>query len=258
MGLVGAPNARELGGLTAGDGCRVRPGVLVRAGALGHLTDPDLPALGRLGLACIIDLRGDPEIGLVPPDRLPQPPPPLVRAPVYDPAYPAFTQVTALLEGGAAGGPATVDAGEAMQAIYRWFVSGETARAGFTRAVRAVADPANLPVLFHCSAGKDRTGWLAVILLTILGVDPDTIRADYLLTNAAVADLHRTLLATLVARRPDLDVVALSPLLEARDAYLNAAYAEVERGYGSFDGYLREGLGLADGVLAALRTRLRT
>ena len=56
--LAGAPNARDLGGLVGVDGRRIRPGVLIRASALGRLVDDDLPALGELGLACVVDLRG--------------------------------------------------------------------------------------------------------------------------------------------------------------------------------------------------------
>jgi protein-tyrosine phosphatase len=258
--LVGAPNTRDLGGLTTADGRRVRPGTLVRAGALGRVTDDDLPVLATLGLACRIDLRYDAEIAHAPPDRLPEPAPRPVRLPVFDPSYPAFTHVLALLgQLGPAGGDGSavlVDAAAAMVAIYRWFVSGAPASASFAAAVRAVAEPANLPVLFHCSAGKDRTGWLTVILLTALGVDRATIRADYLRTNTDNAALQQVLVDLVVARRPELDVAVLRPMLEARPEYLDAAYAEVERRYGSFDGYLRTGLGLDDRVLAALRTHL--
>jgi protein-tyrosine phosphatase len=264
--LVGAPNTRDLGGLTTADGRRVRPGALVRAGALGRVTDDDLPVLAKLGLACRIDLRHDAEIAHAPPDRLPEPVPRPVRLPVFDPSYPAFTHVLALLGqlGPADGGGPTdgdgsavlTDSPAAMAAIYQWFVSGERASASFAAAVRAVAEPANLPVLFHCSAGKDRTGWLTVILLTALGVDRATIREDYLRTNTDNAALQQVLVDLMVARRPEVDVAVIRPMLEARPEYLDAGYAEVERRYGSFDAYLRTGLGLDDRVLTALRTQL--
>jgi protein-tyrosine phosphatase len=255
--LVGAPNTRDLGGLATADGRRVRPGVLVRAGALGRVTDDDLPVLAKLGLACRIDLRHDAEIAHAPPDRLPEPVPRPVRLPVFDPSYPAFTHVLALLgQLGHVDGEGPLDGDAAMAAIYQWFVSGERASASFAAAVRAMAEPANLPLLFHCSAGKDRTGWLTVILLSALGVDRATIREDYLQTNADNAALQQILVDLLVARRPEVDMAVIRPMLEARPEYLDAGYAEVERRYGSFDAYLRTGLGLDDRVLDALRTQL--
>lgn len=257
--LAGSPNTRDLGGLTTVDGRRVRPGVLVRAGALGRVTDDDLPVLAKLGLACRIDLRHDAEIAHAPPDRLPEPVPRTVRLPVFDPSYPAFTHILALLgQLGTVpdGDPLLTDPPAAMAAIYQWFVSGEQASASFAAAVRAVAEPANLPVLFHCSAGKDRTGWLTVILLTALGVDRATIREDYLRSNTDNAALQQVLVDLVMARRPEVDVAVIRPMLEARPEYLDAGYAEVEQRYGSFDAYLRTGLGLDDRVLTALRTQL--
>lgn len=261
--LAGSPNTRDLGGLTTVDGRQVRPGMLVRAGALGRLTDSDLPVLAKLGLACRIDLRHDAEIAHAPPDRLPEPTPRPVHLPVFDPSYPAFTHVLALLgqldptdRAGGADPAVLADPPAAMAEIYRWFVTGTRARASFAAAARVVADPANLPVLFHCSAGKDRTGWLTVILLTALGVDRATIRDDYLRSNTDNAALQQILIDLVVAHRPGVDVAAIRPMLEARPEYLDAGYAEADRRYGSFDGYLRTGLGLDDRVLIALRTQL--
>lgn len=256
--LVGAPNARDLGGLPTSDGRRVRPGRLIRTAALGRLTDEDLPVLGKLAPACVVDLRHATEQAVAPPDRLAGEPW-VVHLPVYDAAHPVFTYVSAVLLGH------DLDAYEelardgmpgAMAGIYRWFVTGESAREGFGRAVRLAADGGNLPLLFHCSAGKDRTGWLSVVLLTALGVDEPAIRADYLRHNELTESLREVLLTAMTRRRPDLDPAVARPLLEVRPEYLDAAYDEVRRVHGTFDAYLRDGLGLTDGTLAALRANL--
>ncbi|SBT44389.1 tyrosine-protein phosphatase [Micromonospora auratinigra] len=256
--LVGAPNARDLGGLPAADGRRVRAGRLLRTAALGRLTDDDLPVLGGLAPACVVDLRDASEQAVAPPDRLVGDPR-VVHLPVYDPAHPVFTYISAVLLGhdlsayrelAAEGMPA------AMGAIYRWFVTGESARAGFGAAVRLAAEPMNLPLLFHCSAGKDRTGWLSVVLLTALGVDEDAIRADYLRHNELTESLREVLLAAMTRRQPELDPATARPLLEVRPDYLDAAYDEVRRVHGSFGAYLRDGLGVGDEVVAALRANL--
>src|SRR6266540_4122213 len=73
LGLVGAPNARDLGGLVTVDGRRLRRGALLRASALGRLSDQDVAALGKLDLSLVIDLRDPSEIRVAPPDRLPEP-----------------------------------------------------------------------------------------------------------------------------------------------------------------------------------------
>ncbi|MFG2169577.1 tyrosine-protein phosphatase [Micromonospora chersina] len=256
--LVGAPNARDLGGLPTTDGRRVRAGRLIRTAALGRLADEDLPVLGKLAPACVVDLRHGTEQAVAPPDRLVGEPR-VVHLPVYDAAHPVFTYVSAVLLGH------DLDAYEelaregmpgAMAAIYRWFVTGESAREGFGAAVRLAADAASLPLLFHCSAGKDRTGWLSVVLLAALGVEEPAIRADYLRHNELTESLREVLLAAMTRRRPDLDPTVARPLLEVRPEYLDAAYEEVRRVHGSFDAYLRDGLGVTDGTLAALRANL--
>jgi protein-tyrosine phosphatase len=256
--LVGAPNARDLGGLPTSDGRRVRAGRLIRTAALGRLTDEDLPVLGKLAPACVVDLRHATEQAVAPPDRLAGEPR-LVHLPVYDPAHPVFTYVSAVLLGHDLNAYEELARGGmpgAMAAIYRWFVTGDSAREGFGTAVRLAADAANLPLLFHCSAGKDRTGWLSVVLLTALGVDEPAIRADYLRHNELTESLREVLLAAMTRQRPDLDPTMARPLLEVRPDYLDAAYDEVRRVHGSFDAYLRDGLGLTDETLAALRANL--
>ncbi|PZF98923.1 tyrosine-protein phosphatase [Micromonospora deserti] len=256
--LVGAPNARDLGGLIGAEGRRVRPGRLVRTPALGRLIDEDLPVLAKLGPACVVDLRDHSEQAVAPPDRLPGEPR-VVHLPVHDAEHPVFTYVSAMLLGhdlGAYTELARQGTPAAMAAIYRWFVTGKSARRGFAATVRLAAGPENLPLLYHCSAGKDRTGWLTVVLLHALGVDEAAIRADYLANNALTESLREVILEAMRQRQPELDVAAVRPVLEVREEYLDAAYGEVERVHGSFGAYLRDGLGIGDEVIVALRAHL--
>ncbi|MEV0215574.1 tyrosine-protein phosphatase [Micromonospora sp. NPDC050695] len=255
--MVGAPNARDLGGLPGADGRRVRAGRLIRTPALGRLTDEDLPVLAKLGPVCVVDLRDGSEIAVAPSDRLVGEPR-VVHLPVHDPEHPVFTYVSAVLLGhdlDAYAELAREGTAGAMAEIYRWFVTGESARVGFAEAVRLASRPENLPLVYHCSAGKDRTGWLTVILLTALGVDEATIRTEYLRNNALTASL-RAVIVEAMRRQPELDVEAVLPVLEVRAGYLDAGYDEVRRVHGSFDGYLRDGLGLTDDDLTALRAQL--
>jgi protein-tyrosine phosphatase len=256
LGLAGAPNARDLGGLTVADGRVVRPGLVYRAPALGRLTEHDVARLGRCGLTDLLDLRHGSEIEVAPPDRLPAGLH-VAHIPIFDPAHPVFTYVSAVLLGhdlaayeelGAEGTPG------AMLAIYRWFVTSPAGRAGFGKALQRVAD-ATGPLLYHCSAGKDRTGWLTAMLLTALGADRDTVYADYELTNEVSAAANESLLSAIATAR-GVDADLLRPVLAASPRYLDEAFAAADREYGGTDGYLRDGLGLDGGDIARLRARL--
>ncbi|MCW2637993.1 MAG: hypothetical protein JWP76_299 [Dactylosporangium sp.] len=261
LGLVGAPNTRDFGGIVTADGRRLREGMLLRAGGLGRLTDGDVAKLAERKLACVVDLRDASEINAAPPDRLPTDPSPRVRhIPVFDPDHPVFTYVSAALMGhdvAPVAPVAPVDGSPgAMLAIYRWMVTDPRAGAGFTAAVRAVAEAGGEPLLFHCSAGKDRTGWLSVIVLSILGVDRDTIVADYLATNDYSRATHVAIMNAMRAKGRMVHPEVLLPLFEARLEYLTAAYGEVERGYGDMDRYVRDGLGVDDETADRLRELL--
>jgi protein-tyrosine phosphatase len=258
LGLTGAPNGRDLGDASA----LVRPGLVYRTGALGRLTDEDVSVLDRLGLRTVIDLRDVSEVALAPPDRLPVPGPSVVALPIYDREHPVFTYVSAVMlgEDHAEDYAALAEEGTpgAMVAIYRWFVSSEAARERFGAAIRLLAQAERLPALLHCSAGKDRTGWLTATVLGILGVGRAEIEADYLATNEASKEINQKILGAMRERRPSLSPEALLPVFEVRPEYLAAAYDEVGRVFGSFDAFLAEGLGLDRGVLDALRARLLT
>lgn len=259
LGLANATNARDLGGVATVDGRRVRRGLLYRANALNRLTDADLNVLDGLGLACVIDFRHPREIELIGPDRLPaNPPRRLVSLPLFDPAHDVFTTVSAVLTGRAGddsvarlrdGGAVAV-----MRELYRWFIDAPMARQVFGAALRIIVDDGALPLLFHCTAGKDRTGWLAAVLLGALGVDRDTVNADYLRTNELNAPGIAYVLAALAGRVDD--PALLLPLLEARAVYLQEAFDAVDRHFGGLDGYLSAGLGLDAATLDRLRSRL--
>jgi protein-tyrosine phosphatase len=147
------------------------------------------------------------------------------------------------------------DVAEQMRATYRRLVVGDAARAAYATFLRTVLDPDRTPVLFHCTAGKDRTGWAATVLLLAAGVDEDGAMEEFLAVNPAV----RAVFAPLLAQLDDLgeDSSVLVPFLEVRPDYLQAAFDQVRATYGSFDGYLREGLGLSPLEIEGLRRTLR-
>ncbi|CAN7492687.1 tyrosine-protein phosphatase [Phenylobacterium sp. LjRoot219] len=246
--LDGAPNFRDVGGYRTDDGRWVRMGMLYRADELSHLTDKDLKVLTGVGVKTVADLRTVSERSRQP-DKLP---PKAVHA-VYDPSEDAPIGVTQdSFEKVASGGRYD----RVLPEANRRFVSDPGASAAFRKLMGQFATGEN-PTVFHCTAGKDRTGWAAAVLLTALGVPRETVMADYMLSADNLAEKNRVALS-MMQRTPGFERARpeqLESLLTVRRAYLQAGFDQVEKEYGSFDAYLHEGLGLTDAELEALRAR---
>ncbi|MDQ1521428.1 MAG: protein-tyrosine phosphatase, partial [Actinomycetota bacterium] len=184
--LEGAPNFRDLGGYETSDGLRVRHGQLFRSGVLSELTDDDIAVLEALGLATVVDLRSAAEIEARP-NRIPRGAV-AVEVPVTDVSM-APTVIAAKLEAGETDGLGA----EMLLTGNRAFA--RELRAAFAEVLQLVMDAARRPIVFHCTAGKDRTGFASAIVLLTLGVLRDTVVDDYLSSNARLADRQAALLA---------------------------------------------------------------
>ena len=142
--------------------------------------------------------------------------------------------------------------GEALWAgQYRSFVSMESARAAYGRLFSDIASRNHRPALFHCSTGKDRTGWAAAAFLMFLGVPDALVMDDFLRSVVLLEPMTRPIYAEFAARGGDADL--LRQILDVRPAYLEAAQAEVACRYGTIEGYFAEGLGLDRPTREALR-----
>ncbi|MGH3272070.1 MAG: tyrosine-protein phosphatase [Trebonia sp.] len=241
LGLAGLPNARDLGGHRTSSGAVVRRGVLFRADAPAKATEADLTVLRGLGIVQVIDLRGESEIeafGLGTWDA------PRIHLPIADTGHGILAQLAEAAKTGSADANAVR---QMMTESYRHFVSDRPARAQFAAAARLIAAPDGVPALFHCTAGKDRTGWLAAVILTALGVGRRAVVADYMMTNTCFTTCRgvagRQKLLTSLRTFAD-DAQLLLPVLNADPAYLTAAFDETRRIYGPFDAFLRDGLHL--------------
>ncbi|KIH98192.1 protein tyrosine phosphatase [Streptomonospora alba] len=250
--LATAPNFRDLGGHATSDGGRVRTGVAFRSDALDRLDAADVRTLGELGVRQVIDLRTAFERESRP-DALPEG----IDHTVLDLQGDHSTGadlVQVLSDPGRA--EAVFGDGGAtrfMHEVSRTLVTAEDACAGYAEMVRRIAAGAGATVV-HCSAGKDRTGWAAALVLGILGVPRETISADYLASNERLSRLQGTMRAA--CERSGIDPAVIEPMTECRLAYLDEAYGEVERTYGSFDAYVHDGLGLEEPTVEALRGRM--
>lgn len=241
--LASADNFRDVAGpgYATVDGTRVRRGVFYRSNEL-RLSEEDHSTLADLGLVAVLDLRSQGEI-----DRHPD-------AEIPGASWHHFDVIGIPMEEVA--GMSTRDAAvDVMHRVYRGFVDVESSRAAYGEFFRQLATGG--PQLFHCTAGKDRTGWGAALLLHIAGVDDATIESDYLLTNAFAAASRARVEASIREHLGEEHVQVLEPTLVADVAYLRTAYLAVEKAYGDRETYLRDGLGLDDATVARLRELLR-
>lgn len=247
--VEGAANLRDLGGYATRDGRRVRWGVLYRSDALDDLSDDDLAYLDRLHLRRVVDFRSAAERERDP-DRLPAGVESVLQ-PISGRGLDPAELRDRLLAGGLAADESATWLVEGNRALVTEF------REVYARFLRDLADPANLPTLFHCSAGKDRAGFAAAVVLLSLDVPRETAMRDYLLTNVLTEAKTRRLLRVIqIASLFRADPDTVRPVFEAREEYLSAAFGAIDERYGSTDAYLREALGVDEALRARLRANL--
>jgi protein-tyrosine phosphatase len=234
--LAGASNFRDLGGYPAADGRRLRWRQIFRSNHLGHLTADDIEVLRPLRLRSAYDLRGTGEraeaaCGL---------------AGIAVHSLPIEPTVVASLRARRAGGASlsSTDALEVMQESYRSYVRHNTAN---FRALFAQLGEDRAPLVIHCTAGKDRTGFACALILHALGVPEQLIAEDYLLTNR----FYR--------RDPnngsDLPDDVRQVLGTVQTSFLAAAFDAINAEYGDLESYFIRGLGLGEQQSTSLKAR---
>lgn len=246
--LEGEPNCRDLGGTPATGGV-VRERHLLRAGALGELTDRDVAALAEVGPMMVFDLRSTREVDDAPPDRLP-PSAEWIHRPI-DEADVVRSIVTERLASGTFDPPDE----DLMVRAYRRI-------AGATDTLRSIMNQViddGRAVLIHCTHGKDRTGAVTALVLALSGVDWATIETDFLRSNEGNAARTESNMQMVRSMAPEDNPDALSwvrTFFEVEPRYLAAARHEWGREWGSFDGFVADSLGIGPAETARLRARL--
>ncbi|MDB5969962.1 MAG: hypothetical protein JWQ90_2412 [Hydrocarboniphaga sp.] len=249
--FTGSSNFRELGGLPAADGRRVRHGLIYRAGHLAHLSSDDLAGLHALQVKLVCDLRSHKERERLP-SRLPdgQTPEILTLSVNEDAAALSRSFVDRLRAD-----PTSAGVRAAILAVYR----GQPRAFHGKLSVlvdRILAGP-GVPLIIHCHAGKDRTGFVCAMLLHALGAPRQSIFENYLASlfdvQQGAIDMAKLLkLDTGV----DIDPDALRPLCGVDEAYLAAAFDAAVEQYGSLDGYLQQAAAMTPERTAQLRELL--
>jgi protein-tyrosine phosphatase len=253
--LEGQANFRDLGGYRTTDGRRVKWGLIYRAGQLNKLSDADLSKLKELNVRTVIDFRGTAEAETRGKDRLPEG----VRSrscPIDVNSLPKEPKEEA------APGDSSAGRTDFMLQATRSIMINRTDV--YAALIRELAEPQNRPLVFHCTAGKDRTGVGAAIVLTLLGVPWETVRDDYLLSNFYRREENERELKIMrdsIAKKqgipPDqVDMTSYEAMFLVKPEYIDAAHDEVIRRYGSMEAYIRKGLGIPDEMVNQLRSEL--
>jgi protein tyrosine/serine phosphatase len=261
-------NFRDLAGISAGNGGTgfvdttsnngvMRTGVFYRSEALSALTSADSGTLfSKLRIGLDIDLRTPSEI------QGPANPPssPNAGADIYpDGVY--YTKVNIY---GTPSTPSTLTstppvtdgttAGTYMTTTYQNFVTDPVQRAAFHTVLIDLANEAD-PALYHCSGGKDRTGWTSMLLQSIAGVSPTTIMQDYMASNNYMAaSIYQILHPTIPLTQNTYDIYAV--MLGVQRGFLQAGLDQVIASYGSLNAYLIQGLGLTQADIYVLRAKM--
>ena len=245
--VEGAPNLRDLGGYEAGDGRRVKWGRIFRSSNLGRLTDKGLAQIKQLGIKLVCDFRTEAEAHKQP-NRFPDSSAvDYVRLPIQHGEF----EPTSVFE-------------RIKKGDYDW-ISEEFMIRGYVdslegypevwaRFFQILAEPRQRPLLFHCTGGKDRTGAAAALALLALGVPPETVVADYGLSDGYNSDMRRIIYEHL---RPfGVDLAKVEPYFTAPESRLRELLKHVDVHYGSTVDYLVKRAGVSEETIARLKADL--
>ncbi|MBC5635336.1 tyrosine-protein phosphatase [Ornithinibacillus sp. BX22] len=243
--LEGSFNFRELGGYETMDGRHVKSGKLYRSGNLSAVTEAGIEVLKELEISAILDLRDEDEI-----NKYPDP----------DIAGVTWNHVPLINDDKVVRQPGDLSQfenkllnskpGEMLVNLNRQLVSNTT---GLRQVIQLLLDNRGKPILFHCMAGKDRTGVVAATILSLLGVPREIIIEDYLLTNKAQSEIEAGFEAIGHTMPDVIDKETVKAIFEARLEYIQEFFKEIEVQYGTVDSYLVNGIGLKEEEIALLR-----
>ncbi|WP_376700987.1 tyrosine-protein phosphatase [Listeria booriae] len=246
--LEGCFNFRDLGGYVNTAGKTVKWGKLYRSSLLTNITENDKDTLEKLGVSWICDLRSTSEIAAKPTPAL---------AHIKNRHIPIGTAKNESTESQKIDIPDDHRVYEPLMGeSYRVFVQSKD---GFREIFNDIIEKEEVPFLFHCTAGKDRTGVLGALLLKLLDIPENTILADYELTNQYADNIlgeMQGLVNAFSNSEKKIDLENFRPMAEARPAYLEIAFDEMQKEYGSVDAYLEKGIGITPSEKAKFQTMM--
>ena len=248
----GIANFRDLGGYHTADNRRVKWGKLYRSGSFDKTSRSDLKSLESLNLSTLIDFRSSAEKDEEP-SVLPEPPGfRVVEIPTLDDGNKAM--VGEIMERIESGNFEGFDPNAAMLEANRQFANKFTPQ--FNEFIHLVLNEQGKPMVWHCSAGKDRTGFAAAILLRILGVRQETVMADYMESKSHALAGRKNDIRLLRLFKGDEAADKLTIMMGVEESWLSAAFNEIDQRWGDFDSYVTDGLQLSPASVEQLRSTL--
>lgn len=223
--MAGGFNFRDLGGIKTNDNKFVKWGMFFRTDELGKLTKEDLAYLSSIPITTVIDFRSKQEVASLP-DKLPQ----SVKNYIELNIAPGNLHLTNLEDLTSIG-----NFSDFMIDMNKAFVTDSAIIAQYKEFFSILQKYENMPVIFHCTAGKDRTGMGAALILFALGVDESIIMKDYLSSNVYLKDKYKDI----IEKHPEL-----KPMLIVEPQYIQASIDLMKEKYGSVDNYLTSVLGV--------------
>jgi protein-tyrosine phosphatase len=254
LGMPTVPHLRDVGGYKTRDGATVARELAYRSDTFYPMTAGDDRKLEILRLKNDYDLRTTAE-AKAEPDEMP----PGVEYHLLNVLADAKSAAPAELEkllhepkkANVALGGGKIEA--LFEEGYREFIDLPSAKQSYRTLFLSLADPEELPAVFHCTTGKDRTGWAAAALLTLLGVPPETVMEDYMRTNEYTLPQFKRTIDEFVAAGGDRDIAVA--VFGVKREYLEASFDEMHKRYGSIENYFSEGLGIDAAGQQVLRER---
>ena len=242
VNMEGIQNFRDLGGYETKDGKTTRWAKIYRSGHLNNISTWDSVRLEKLGIRTIIDLRTPMEVDTA---AIKGTLAKVVSIPI------SFGRDSDVVKDVLNGRMRKGDALVFLQDEYLQFVTDNTEQ--FAKVIDVLLDQQNYPVLFSCSFGKDRAGFLSALLLTALGVEWDDVVEDYLASNQYI---DTEALGDLVKGYPTDVQESLTVLITANEGILKLAFNKIRKEYGSFHDYQTKGLRLSDKKMDLLKDML--
>lgn len=248
--LKKVPNARDLGSYVGVDGRRIKTHKLLRSGKIFNIPQSDQNFLKQYNLSTVIDLRTTMESDIKPDtviDGVKN-----LSIPIHKNRVVGVPTTISKLQN-------TYDhdqyAGfKTMCHQYRKSVNSEISKHAFNQVLETMANLDDGAVIFHCSEGKDRTGLATIYILHILGVNMQTIRADYLLSNYMLRDYQNMLDQIIVSRGGNnIRRANFRSLSGVANEYFDTAMLLIDNEYGGLDQYLADEIGVTDELIEQLR-----
>lgn len=247
----GVKNLRDLGGYQTMDGRTVKWDMIYRSANLHELSPEGEAELSQLNIRAITDLRSDPEREQEP-DNIP-----LVTPAIEYSVLPINDQPVDIEVLGRKIVKGEVDEVEIMALLdHRRFITNPAHRESWGRWLKSLGDDAHTPHLFHCTSGKDRAGYGAAIFLLTMGVPKETVKRDFLLSNAIYADYIDDTVSKIdrfVMKDVNFDLIR--KVMGVSEETIDATFAQMEADFGSIDGFIEHGLGIDAATRAKLQAK---